>query len=133
MARIRTIKPEAFDDEDLCALPFSHRWCYAGLWTQADRSGRMEDRPKRLKARLFPYDNVDMDAMLTDLTKAGFILRYTVGRRPYLAIKPTSWEKHQYIRNNETASTIPPPEDADVVYVSTDGNEEVGIELRRKL
>ena len=27
-----------------------------GLWTQADREGRLEDRPMRLKASLFPYD-----------------------------------------------------------------------------
>jgi hypothetical protein len=109
MPRIRTIKPEAFDDEDLCALPFSHRWCYAGLWTQADRAGRMEDRPKRLKTRLCPYDDVDMNAILTDLEKAGFIVRYQVNGHAYLAIKPSSWAKHQHIKNNEAMSTIPSP------------------------
>lgn len=125
MARIRSIKPESFDDEDLCALPFSHRWCYVGLMTQADRSGRMEDRPKRLKARLFPYDDVNMDAMLMDLARAGFIVRYVVTGRAYIAIRPSSWAKHQYIRNNEPASTIPAPDAAHAVYAELGKNDEV--------
>jgi len=130
MARIRSIKPESFDDETLCALPFSHRWGYIGLWTQADRAGRMEDRPKRLKARLFPYDDVDMEAMLTDLSKSGFIVRYLVNGRAYIAIKPSSWARHQYIRNNEPESVIPPPDAAEVVYASMGENEAVGAALR---
>jgi len=90
----------------------------------------MEDRPKRLKARIFPYDDVDMDAMLADLTRAGFILRYVANGKAYIAIKPTSWAKHQYIRNNESESTIPPPDDGAVVYASMGRDEQLGQALR---
>jgi hypothetical protein len=75
MARIRTIKPEFFDDEHLCELPFDHRLCFIGLWLQADKAGRMEDRPKRLKARIFPFDDVNIEAMLVALAREGFIVR----------------------------------------------------------
>lgn len=50
---------------------------YAGLWTLADREGRLEDRPARIQIELFPYDrDVDIEAMLTDLCRLGFIRRY---------------------------------------------------------
>ena len=50
MARIRSLKPEFFKDEDLALLPFEARILYSGLWCYADREGRLEDRPKYLKA-----------------------------------------------------------------------------------
>jgi hypothetical protein len=132
VARIRSIKPEFFDDEDLCVLPFQHRLCYVGLWCQADRDGRMEDRPKRLKARIFPYDDLDMDAILADLTRAGFILRYLVGGKAYIAIKKSSWDKHQRVRPDEPPSQIPTPEHGTAVYAELGPNEEIGKALRRE-
>src|SRR5262245_30051913 len=56
LARIRSIKPGFFRNEDLAAFPFQHRLLFAGLWLLADREGRLEDRPKRIHADLFPYD-----------------------------------------------------------------------------
>jgi hypothetical protein len=109
MARIRTIKPEFFDDEHLCELPFEARLCFVGLWTQADKAGRMEDRPKRLKARIFPFDDVDMDSILTALAREGFIVRYEIGGKPFLAVKQTSWVKHQRPRQDEPESVLPEP------------------------
>src|SRR6266540_3778904 len=101
MPRIRTIKPEFFDDETLCALSPFHRICFVGLWCQADKAGRLEDQPRRLKARIFPFDDVNMDSLLTDLAREGFIQRYCVDGRHYAAIKPSSWKKHQRPRNDE--------------------------------
>lgn len=132
MARIRSIKPEFFDDEDLCVLPFQHRLCYIGLWCQADKEGRMEDRPKRLKARIFPYDDLDMDAILADLTRAGFILRYLVGGKAYIAIKKSSWDRHQRVRPDEPPSQIPTPEHGTACYAELGPNEEIGKSLRRE-
>ena len=67
MARIRTIKPDFFTNEQVAALPYEWRLLFVGVWTQADREGRLEDRPMRLKAALFPYDSIDVDAGLTQL------------------------------------------------------------------
>ncbi len=61
MARIRTIKPQFFLNEELAELPAMVRLLFIGLWTQADREGRLLDRPKRLKAEIFPYDNFDVE------------------------------------------------------------------------
>lgn len=104
MARIRSLKPEFFLDEDLAALPFSHRLCFQGLWCEADKDGRLEDRPKRLKATIFPYDDVDMDDMLWTLS-VKFITRYEVDGKRYIQIN--NFGKHQRPHHTEAASVLP--------------------------
>lgn len=108
MARTRSIKPGFFRNERLCELPISTRVLFAGLWTIADREGRLEDRPKRIKVEIFPYDNVNVDEGLEELSQAGFIVRYEVGGGHYIAI-PT-WKKHQNPHVKEVPSTIPAPD-----------------------
>jgi hypothetical protein len=110
MARLRTIKPGFFTDDDLGELPPLARLLYAGLWCQADREGRLEDRPKRLKVEILPYDACDISALLAKLAERGLIVRYTVAGQRYIAI-PT-FGKHQNPHVKEAASTIPAPEPA---------------------
>lgn len=107
MARARSIKPGFFANEELIELPFEYRLLFAGLWTIADRDGRMEDRPKRIKLQIFPGDNVDVDAGLNALAEKDFIRRYEVNGIRYLLV--TNWAKHQSPHIKETASTIPAP------------------------
>lgn len=125
MARIRSIKPEFFDHEQLCALSPWHRLCFAGLWTQADKAGRMEDRPARLKARIFPYDDLDMERLLTDLTTHGFIVRYEVDGRRYIGIPEASWAEHQRPRADEHESVLPPIDSGTVTNSSLRSDEPV--------
>jgi hypothetical protein len=49
MARARNIKPAFFKNEQLVELGMSTRLLFIGLWCLADREGRLEDRPKRIK------------------------------------------------------------------------------------
>jgi hypothetical protein len=76
MARVRTIKPGFFLNEQLAELPALGRILFAGLWCIADRSGRLEDRPRKIKVETLPYDDCDVDALLDDLAAAGLIIRY---------------------------------------------------------
>ncbi|MEB3881297.1 hypothetical protein ODJ72_22395, partial [Pseudomonas guariconensis] len=105
MARSRNIKPGFFSNEHLAELDFATRLLFIGLWTEADREGRLEDRPRRLKMALFPADNVDLDRMLDDLDHLGFIKRYAVG--DVKAIQIINWSKHQNPHVKEAKSTIP--------------------------
>lgn len=107
MARARNIKPGFFTNEELVELPFATRLLFAGLWTLADREGRMEDRPKKIKMALFPADDVNVDAALADLQAKGFILRYEIEGERYIAI--LEFKKHQNPHHKEAASTIPAP------------------------
>jgi hypothetical protein len=107
MARIRQIKPEAFDDPDLNALPPLARWFFVGLWTQADKAGRLEDDPRRLKVRLLPFDEADADVLLNQLADANMLQRYESDGKRYIQIR--SFPKHQNPHPREAESTIPPP------------------------
>lgn len=106
MARIRNIKPETFDDPDLNALPFDLRWLFVGLWTEADRDGRLEDDPRLIKARLLPYDAIDCDAMLSALAPK-FITRYTVKGRNFIQIN--NFVEHQKFHKDERSRNLPGP------------------------
>lgn len=105
MARARNIKPAFFKNEDLAELDFATRLCFIGLWTEADREGRLEDRPKRLKMNIFPGDNVDMDKMLDDLARYDFIRRYQVDDMRLIRI--TKWHLHQSPHHTEKQSILP--------------------------
>jgi hypothetical protein len=107
MARARTLKPGFFKNDKLAELPIPVRVLFAGLWTLADRSGRLEDRPKRIAAEIFPYDpEMDVDSMLNVLDKAEFIFRYILNESSYIQIP--KWFSHQKPHPHEQDSTIPP-------------------------
>lgn len=108
MARARNIKPGFFDDEELAALGPYAMILFAGLWTLADREGRLEDRPQRIKARVLPYFDVDVDDLLSGLQARGFIVRYTVDDGHYIQV--TNFRKHQSPHVHEAASTIQAPD-----------------------
>lgn len=111
MARIRYLKPEFFKDEDLSEHPYWIRLLYAGLWNIADKEGRLEDRSRRIKVEIFPYDTIDVEKGLQALSKTKtnsnrpFILRYTVNDKKYIQI--LSWDEHQKPHHTEKESKIP--------------------------
>jgi len=107
MARARNIKPGFFTNDQLVELSFETRLLFIGLWTLADKAGRLEDRPKKIKMELFPADSIDVAPMLADLAKAGFISRYTVGEVACIVVN--NWDKHQAPHHTERASTLPQP------------------------
>lgn len=107
MARIRSIKIGFFKNEHLCELSPLHRLLFAGLWVLADKAGRLEDRPKRIKVELFPYDELDVDAMLTELADAGFIQRYEARGGRFIHV--VEFLKHQRPHHKEPDSIIPAP------------------------
>lgn len=107
MARARNIKPGFFENEDLAECSPWARLCFAGLWLLADREGRLEDRPKRIKGKLFPFDTVEVEPLLQELERHGFIVRYeTDGVK---AIQVSEFAKHQSPHYSEKASFIKPP------------------------
>lgn len=107
MARARNIKPGFFRDADLVDLPIETRLLFIGLWTIADREGRLDDRPKQIKMEVFPADSFDIESMLLQLHDAGFIERYTSNGNRYIQV--TNFTKHQNPHRDEKASTIPAP------------------------
>jgi hypothetical protein len=118
MARSRLLKPGFFLSEELGRLSFAHRLAFAGLWTIADRAGRLDDRPTRIRVELFPYDveppcphcrgrGLDLNEVLNDLHRGDFLTRYIAPTGPAIAIR--SFLRHQSIHPREAPSIIDPP------------------------
>lgn len=105
MARARNIKPGLFKNELLCELDPFDRLLFIGLWTLADREGRLEDRPKKIKMELFPCDDYDVNAGLSRLAEKEFIERYTLNNVGVLAVM--NFLKHQNPHGTEKDSLLP--------------------------
>ncbi|MEU6341863.1 hypothetical protein ABZ883_13055 [Streptomyces sp. NPDC046977] len=100
MARIRTIKPEAFTSESLGEVTVEAERTFFGLLTQADDHGRHRDNAAIIAGLLWPlraeHTSVHVEDDLQQLANAGLICRYTGcdGRR-YLHV--VTWHQHQKI------------------------------------
>ncbi len=111
MARIRYIKPEIGTDEDLAKVSIWARFLFALLPTHCDREGRMEDKPRHLKLFTFPWDDVDVDALLNELSPR-FVVRYKVAGKDYLHVR--GFAKHQRPHPNEQKSELPVPKTTNI-------------------
>lgn len=110
MARARNLKPALFKNEVLGVADPLYTILFEGLWVLADREGRLEDRPMRIKAEILPYrDGLDVPAMLEWLRANKFIIRYEVDGAKYIQV--LNFGKHQNPHKNETPSEIPAPDD----------------------
>lgn len=111
--RARNIKPGFFENEQLAELPFEARLLFAGLWCYADREGRFEWRPKRIKALLFPYDVAItpdvIECHLMSLHVMTLILQYKSEENLFGLIK--NFKKHQKPHPHEAKSILPDPFD----------------------
>lgn len=106
VARARNLKPGLFKNELLGVADPLLTILFESLWCLADREGRLEDRPLRIKAETFPYrDGLDVNGYLTELERLRFICRYQVDGEPYIQV--LNFHKHQNPHKTERASEIP--------------------------
>ncbi|MGV8845805.1 MAG: hypothetical protein ACOH1Y_11525 [Propionicimonas sp.] len=116
MARIRSIKPEAFASETLSLLSLEAERSFMGLLTQVDDKGREKDRPAVLNGALWPLrpthkpddmtkDMDEMEAAGKTGDKSGLLCRYEVDSRRYFHF-PT-FNRHQVI-NRPSKDKAPP-------------------------
>lgn len=109
MARIRTIKPEAFTSESLAAVSLTAERTFVGLLTQADDHGRHRDHPAIIAGQLWPlrpeHTPMHVEQDLIQLVEADLICRYTADDgKAYLHI--VTWHRHQKI-NRPSGSRLP--------------------------
>jgi uncharacterized phage protein (TIGR02220 family) len=113
--RARNLKPGFFKNDSLAECDPLARILFQGLWCLADREGRLELRPKRIKAEILPYDNADIFKLLDQLVTKGFIVAYKYDTDFFLSI-PTFTE-HQNPHIKEAESTIPAPFESDTCTI----------------
>lgn len=107
MSRARNIKPGFFKNDLLAECHPLARILFAGLWCEADREGRLEDRPARIKVECLPYDECDIHQLLDSLSQRNFITRYEADGKRYIAIN--EFLVHQNPHQREVPSVIPAP------------------------
>lgn len=127
MARMRSIKPEFFADQDLAEeLPSRDaRLLYIGLWGLADEHGRLRGDARSIKGQLFAYDD-DLtpdiiDKLIEMIAESGRAVRYRVGKAIYLFLPKLA--EHQRLEPEKTPSRLPGPDDeqAELFKISSSG------------
>jgi hypothetical protein len=98
MARIRTIKPEFFEDGKIARLSLRARLLFIGIWNYCDDVGACRADGTFLSSRVFPYDSLTTPVVLqclSELQKQGLILIAEHKGETYLLVK--NFKKHQRI------------------------------------
>ena len=108
MARIRTIKPEFWQDEKLAPLAPIHRLVFLGLISQADDAGRLVDSPRLLNGLIFPSTEDDCSESIEILASLGRVLRYTSHSGQQL-LQVVGWPQHQRVVNPSRYNLPDPP------------------------
>src|SRR4030095_3374069 len=86
MARIRTIKPQFWNDGDLAQVSRDARLLMVGLISFADDEGRFVASPAAIIGYAYPHDNITPSQVrrwLTELEKHGTVILYGVDGLAY--------------------------------------------------
>lgn len=120
MARIRTLKPEIWQDEALGTVSVEAQCLFVGLITQADDHGRLEGGAARMRALIWPYKPEipveHVEEWLNELQSSALVQRYTIAGRQYVALP--GWHLNQKVDRPSDSKIPPPPDDADVVLAN---------------
>ena len=98
MSRIRTIKPEFWSSEQVMSCSPLARLLFIGLWNFSDDHGVHPASCWRLKAEVFPSDDISVEEigrLIGELIKNKLLYEYLAEERNYWIV--TGWKKHQRI------------------------------------
>lgn len=124
MARIRTIKPEFWQDEKLLPLSDTTRLVFLGLISIADDLGRLVYNPKLIEALLFDPDGPDRSRDVREsLANLSRMARVSVGKASsgQRILQIVNWDKHQKVDKPNRAAAL--PEIVDVQEVTEFAND----------
>ena len=112
MPRIRTVKPELWEDEVVGLLPRDARLLFISTFNMADDEGLLRWTPAYIKAQTFMYDDdltlKHVEVLMGLLTDAGLLFPFVGGvARQQMAVV-VNFRKHQRI-NRPQKSKLPPP------------------------
>ncbi|MFQ6256097.1 DnaT-like ssDNA-binding domain-containing protein [Yersinia enterocolitica] len=98
MARIRTIKPEFWTDEDMAEVSEAACLLAIGLLNYADDEGYFNANPKLIKAAVFPIrePSVTIPVMLRELSKQGYLTLFSTSDNKHFGVI-SNFAKHQVV------------------------------------
>lgn len=90
------ISPEFFLDEELAEVSAHARLLYIGTWQICDDiNATLPNRPKWIKAQIFPYDSVNIEKLIVELINIKKLLPFMKDNQSFLFIK--NFNKHQRV------------------------------------
>lgn len=112
MPRIRTIKPEFWEDETVGTLSLGARLLFIATWNLADDEGLLRWSPAYLKASAFMYDDdvsVDqVESWMRELEEQRLVFPYQAGKAKQRCAFIVNFHRHQRI-NRPQPGRLPPP------------------------
>lgn len=113
MARIRTVKPEFWDDEKLAtATSRDVRLLYIGMFNHSDDYAVVKGNLKWLQNQIFPYENIKpktFEGWIEELLQIHRIIPFEVNSEKFFYIK--NFNEHQVINRPSKMRNPAPPED----------------------
>ena len=132
MARIRTVKPEIYQDEDLAAVSESAFILAIGLLNHSDDFGYFKANPGLIRSVVFPLrePSVNIQCMLIELSKIEYIELFKgIDGKEYGVVR--NFLKHQRV-NRPSPSKIEPLRGFSEDSVSDHGGLTAGKERNRE-
>ena len=128
MARIRTIKPEFWTDEDMAEVSEAACLLAIGLLNYADDEGYFNANPKLIKAAVFPIrePSVTIPVMLRELSNHGYLSMFSTSDSRHFGLIQ-NFAKHQVV-NKPRPSKIKGMELLPYDYGSTTGGLPLGMD-----
>ena len=109
MARIRTIKPDFWEDEKLGTIPIQARLLFIGTWSYADDNGVIRGSAALLKSQIFPYDDNlrigEVKKWIDALVEARMLIPLSYKGASYYVIR--TFRSHQRIDTRYSNELIP--------------------------
>lgn len=87
MARIRSVHPDQWSDEQFVSCKPLARLLAIGIRNEADDNGIFEWNLFRLKVRILPADNCEITELLTELLASNQIIQYEIEGKAYGLIR----------------------------------------------
>lgn len=110
----RIIKESICTSESISSLNWFEQVFFIRLLVTVDDYGRIDARPRILKGKLFPLEDVtaaQIENGLKKLSTSGMVCLYEVGGKPFLEL--TAWLKHNKPRATESKYPAPDEKKAD--------------------
>lgn len=114
--RIRTVKPEMWEDEKIACLSRDARLMFIGCFNIADDEGLLRWTPAYIKSNLFMYDDdlgiTEIQSLMGEVVDQGLVLEYSPAAAKGSVKQKLAWiikfRVHQKI-NRPQASKLTPP------------------------
>lgn len=107
MARIRSVHPGLFSDDEFVRLSLGAQMFYIGILTECDDQGVFEWKPMTLKIRLRGGRDGDVEPLLEELVAGDFIKQFQKDNKLYGAVR--NFRKYQRPKKPTCVHPLPQP------------------------